>query len=242
LRQPKKAKPPKTARRATASRALQATGKKSLRRESAVARGPQKRGELTRQNLLEAALRLIAREGLGAVRMRAVAEEARVSLGVTTYHFPSRRDLLSAAFELHLLQTDAAGGEFSEQFGAAWQADSLTLDELTDAVVRLLSFFVHDERDSFVASQELTLEVSRDPVLASRVKHALSNHHRLVVEMVESVGSPEPELDGEILSATLQGLALKWLSREGDPEFEKRLRKVVRRLMERFLTGSAAGA
>ncbi len=220
---------------------MPATGKRALRGGSAVARGPQKRGELTRQNVLEAALRLIAREGLGAVRMRAVAEEAGVSLGVTTYHFATRSDLLSAAFEFHLLQTDAAGGEFSEQFATAWQADSITLDELSDAVVRLLAYFVHDERDSFVASHELTLEVSRDPVLASRVKDALSNHHQLVVEMVERVGSREPELDGEILSATLQGLALKWLSREGDPEFEKRLRKVVRRLMERFLTESAAG-
>jgi AcrR family transcriptional regulator len=160
---------------------------------------------------------------------------AGVSLGVTTYHFPSRGDLLTAAFALHLSQTDEAGADFSERFGAAWQADAISLDSLTDAVVQLLSHFVHEQRDSFIASHELTLELTRDPALARRVQDALSLHHRTVVQMVERVGSSEPELDAEILSAALEGLALKWLARLNDPGFEKRLRRVVRRLMERVL-------
>jgi AcrR family transcriptional regulator len=212
-------------------------GPKSVARpgRATALRGPQKRSELTRQNILEAALRLIARDGLGAVRMRAVANEAGVSLGVTTYHFPSRGDLLMAAFSLHLSQTDAAGADFSERFGAAWRADAISLDGLTDAVVQLLSRFVHEERDSFIASHELTLELTRDPALASRVQDALSLHHRSVVQMVEAVGSSEPELDADILSAALQGLALKWLARPNDRSFKERLRRVVRRLMERLL-------
>ncbi len=40
--------------------------------------------ELRRQNILEAALRLIVREGVRAVRHRAVAAEADVPLSATT--------------------------------------------------------------------------------------------------------------------------------------------------------------
>jgi AcrR family transcriptional regulator len=197
-------------------------------------RGPQKRGERTRLAILEATLRLIARRGLGSVTFRDVAEAAGVSLGVTTYHFASRTELLSAAFALHLEQTDAQGVAFSRAFGPSEAAKSPSLEALTDAVVALLRRFVVDERDSFIASHELTLELSRDSDLASRIQGALSNHRKEVSAMVARVGSPEPELDGEILSAALEGLALKWLSQPNDPDFEAHLRRMVRHLMKKF--------
>ena len=53
-------------------------------------------------------------------------------------------------------------------------------------------------------------------------------------EMVALVGSSEPELDGEILSAALDGLALIWLAHPNDPDFEKRLRRMVRQLLEKY--------
>ena len=198
-------------------------------------RGPQKRAERTRRNVLEATLRLIARSGLGAVRFRAVSDEAGVSLGVITYHFPNRRDLLSAAFALHLEQSDEEASAFTELLGVAWKAGEVSLDDATDGVVRLLSSFVHDDRDSFIAGHELTLELTRDPSLVSSVQDSLSAHHRIVSALVEQVGSTVPEPDAEILSAAFQGLALKWLAHPDDPEFEERLRLVVRRMLEKFL-------
>ena len=47
-----------------------------------------------REQILEAALRVIGRSGRQAVTHRAVAEEAGVPLGSTTYYFDSRDDLL----------------------------------------------------------------------------------------------------------------------------------------------------
>ena len=199
-------------------------------------RGPQQRGLRTRAAILEGALRLIARSGLGAIRFRAVAEEAGVSLGVATYHFPTRRDLLTAAFELHLSQVDQQGRAFTDIYTPAWHANELSLDEIADAVLQLLESFVVKDRDSFIASQELGLELMRDPDLASRVQGAVSTHDRIVLELVERAGSTEPEVDAELLAATLQGLGLKWLTQRGDPNYREQLRPVVRRLMEHFLT------
>src|SRR3990170_176069 len=46
-----------------------------------------------KRRILAATLRLIAAEGLDAVRHRRVADMAEVSLGSTTYHFASRDGL-----------------------------------------------------------------------------------------------------------------------------------------------------
>ena len=52
-----------------------------------------------REQILEATLRVIGRSGREAVTHRAVAEEAGVPLGSTTYYFDSRDDLLGQALE-----------------------------------------------------------------------------------------------------------------------------------------------
>jgi AcrR family transcriptional regulator len=197
-------------------------------------RGPQKRSKRTRQAILEAALRVIARRGVGASTFREVANDAEVSLGVVTYHFPNRRDLLTAAFALHLETTDQRGSSFSEEHGRALREKLRSGESIADAVVELLRSLVEDERDSFIASHELTLELTRDSELALSVKSALTAHRTIVAQMVAAAGSEDAELDGEILSAAFEGLALKWLAHPGDAQFEARLRRVVARLMSKF--------
>ena len=157
-------------------------------------------------------------------------------MGVVTYHFPNRRDLLSAAFALHLEQTDERGRSFSEEQRAALQAQIRSGEPMTDAVVALLRSLVEDDRESFIASHELTLELTRDAELAERVQSSLADHRTLVEQMVAETGSEDAELDGEILSAAFEGLALKWLVHGGDAAFEERLRRVVTRLLGKFQT------
>jgi AcrR family transcriptional regulator len=47
--------------------------------------------------ILEAAVDLLAREGISGVSMRAVAREAGVSLGLVNYHFQDKTSLIGAA-------------------------------------------------------------------------------------------------------------------------------------------------
>jgi len=198
-------------------------------------RGPQARGDRTRRRILEAALTSIAQRGAGSLRVREVAAEADVSLGVLTYHFPTRASLLTAAFVLHLDQTDAQGIALGQAHGPALLAKQLELDPMTDIVMEMLRRMVHEDRDVFLAGQELTLEITRDAKLAQTVRPALSAHRNAIEELMAAVGSEEPALDGEILSATFQGFGLKWISHPDEPEFEMRLRAAVRRLLAKFL-------
>lgn len=58
------------------------------------------KGEQRRTALLDAALRLICRDGIRGVRHRAVANEAGVPLSATTYYFDSIDDLITESFML----------------------------------------------------------------------------------------------------------------------------------------------
>jgi AcrR family transcriptional regulator len=49
------------------------------------------------QRILDATLRLLARDGLAGVSMRAVAREAGVAVGLANYHFDSKHALICAA-------------------------------------------------------------------------------------------------------------------------------------------------
>ena len=52
------------------------------------------RGELTRQKLIDTALRLFRDDGYHATTMRRIATEAGVSLGNAYYYFASKDDLV----------------------------------------------------------------------------------------------------------------------------------------------------
>ncbi|KAF1054989.1 MAG: HTH-type transcriptional regulator RcdA [Stenotrophomonas maltophilia] len=56
--------------------------------------------EQRRQAILDAAMRLIVRDGVRAVRHRAVAAEAGVPLSATTYYFKDIQDLITDTFSL----------------------------------------------------------------------------------------------------------------------------------------------
>src|SRR5690606_7774017 len=56
--------------------------------------------EQRRVAILEAALRIVVKEGIRNVRHRAVAKEAEVPLSATTYYFKDISDLICDAFTL----------------------------------------------------------------------------------------------------------------------------------------------
>jgi DNA-binding transcriptional regulator YbjK len=54
------------------------------------------RGEARRKSVIDAALRVVGEKGLAGLTHRAVATEADITPGLTTYYFPSVDDLLEA--------------------------------------------------------------------------------------------------------------------------------------------------
>ena len=63
--------------------------------------------EQRRQDILDAAMRIVVRDGVRGVRHRAVAAEASVPLSATTYYFKDIDDLLTDAFAQYVERSAA---------------------------------------------------------------------------------------------------------------------------------------
>jgi AcrR family transcriptional regulator len=61
--------------------------------------GPKRRGEESRERILDAALALFRREGFDAATMRDVAAAAGMSLGAAYYYFPSKEAIVLGYYE-----------------------------------------------------------------------------------------------------------------------------------------------
>ncbi len=183
-----------------------------------------------REQIIEAALRVIGRSGTQAVTHRAVAEEAGVPLGSTTYYFESKDDLLRQALE-HVAASEVdryrdLGDELRMVKSPRELADRL-IDKLVAAV---------QDRTSYIAEYELWLEAGRRPELREAAQSWCDAEQRSVAGGMEALGSADPPIDASLVVAALDGLGERVLAREDDPaqaaeEFRPELRRLIERLV-----------
>jgi TetR/AcrR family transcriptional regulator, regulator of biofilm formation and stress response len=183
-----------------------------------------------REQILDATLRLIGRSGRQAVTHRAVAKEAGVPLGSTTYYFDSRDDLLGQALEhVSALEVDRYDGLAEEL---------RQLNTPTELADRLLSELVSaaQDRTAYIAEYELWLEAGRRPELREAAQSWCDAEQRAVAGALEHLGSTDPRADASIVVATLDGLGERVLAREDDPaQAAGELRPELHRLIERLV-------
>jgi DNA-binding transcriptional regulator YbjK len=183
-----------------------------------------------REQILEAALRVIGRSGTQAVTHRAVAEEAGVPLGSTTYYFDSKDDLLRQALE-HVAASEVdryrdLGEELRDVKSPRELADRL-IDKLVAAV---------QDRTAYIAEYELWLEAGRRPELREAAQSWCDAEQRSVAGAMEALDSADPPTDASLVVAALDGLGERILAREDDPaEAAKEFRPELRRLIERLV-------
>jgi DNA-binding transcriptional regulator YbjK len=120
-------------------------------------RGRRRRGEERIDEILRAALRVIGRDGLGAVTHRTVADASGVPLGSITYYFATKQELLREALRLYVAEDVARLRAAAGAFAAAGATGP-------EVVEGFASLFEADETGG-VAQFDLYLEASRDPVL-----------------------------------------------------------------------------
>jgi len=183
-----------------------------------------------REQILEAALRVIGRSGRESVTHRAVAEEAGVPLGSTTYYFDSRDDLLRQALEYVAVHEVERYGRLGEELRSVKSGR-----ELAD---RLLSELVSaaEDRVAYIAEYELWLEAGRRSELREAAQSWCDAEQRSVAGAMEALGSSDPRADASLVVAVLDGLGERVLAREEDPaQAAKELRPELRRLIERLI-------
>ena len=138
--------------------------------------------------MIDAAERLIAEKGLGALSLREVATEAgQRNHSAVQYHFGSRAGLVEAVFDVRMTPIDARRAEMLEALEASGGADDL--GALCDVFVRPLGEAVLVEQPGWYG--RFLLEVYRsEPELLRTERPAMQTLNRvaaLVIARMDAV-------------------------------------------------------
>ncbi len=169
-------------------------------------------GHARRQAILEAALRIIVRDGIRAVRHRAVAAEAQVPLAATTYYFKDLGDLISDALTLHaersLADTKGLEAQSFEALAAALPElmRDQTREKLADTVTELIMGHLRQQvaaRDARIIEHAFRHEALRNDKLAADVQVPERAHLETIARFFTQTGSKHAQADAHLVLATL---------------------------------------
>ena len=180
-----------------------------------------------KHRILAATLRLVAAEGLDAVRHRRVADMAEVSLGLTTYHFASRDRLIEEAFGLYLEESAA----FLHRLEDRRTSTGSPSVRIVDFIAELLS---REFRTPAViqAEYELILYAGRNHRLAARLARWEADQRANIEQKLRSAGADQPADAARTLWTLVRGLELERLLNPGRQlNLRRRLLPVVEALL-----------
>ncbi|MFT5482296.1 MAG: DNA-binding transcriptional regulator YbjK [Halieaceae bacterium] len=166
-------------------------------------------GAARRETILEAVLRVISRDGIRAVKHRAVALEAEVPLAATTYYFSSLQDLLSEGFIHWNLRIKSEVDRFSEAAQAVvGSVDSETLQsdpqrkKVAEAVCELtINYLIRQAgqgRDDRNIESAFRHEALRDNRLRDLVVQQDQLMLAAIVNFNRKLRTVDPSADAEI--------------------------------------------
>ncbi|WP_051716483.1 TetR/AcrR family transcriptional regulator [Streptomyces sp. NRRL F-5727] len=176
-----------------------------------------------RERIVDAALRVARRDGIGGLSHRTVAAEADVPLGSTTYHFGSLDELLVAA-----LRKVNAG--FAEQLRSRPVRDG---DTLADGLARLLGGWLGAERSQVELEYELYLAALRRPALRPVAAEWAE-------EVVTVLAPHTGRATARALVALMDGIGLQVLL-TGAPYDEAYAREMIARILNEAPKDQAGG-
>jgi DNA-binding transcriptional regulator YbjK len=183
----------------------------------------QARGHERVEQILRATLTVIARDGIGGVTHRTVAEEAGVSLGSLTYYFGSKQELLRDALALHVREDVGRLRALTD----ALLASGATGPQVVDAFIAQFEAGTPD-----VAQFELYLEAARDPELSEVATESLRAYQEVAALALRAAGVADPAAAAGMVVATIDGIGVhQAAAREQAPEVSAVLPVLLRALV-----------
>lgn len=164
--------------------------------------------EETRTKMLDAALAIIIEDGIRAVRHRAVAKKAGVSLGSTTYHFSSIEDIIISAFQhwrSKALMTDSPFFIKTEKLLSPYGGGVVPVSDRARVAAAIYEISLAYLRGQLSGKREDRLleltfyqESLRDEILRKLVISEKSTQLEYLNSVHRAMGSPQPEEDARI--------------------------------------------
>jgi AcrR family transcriptional regulator len=159
-----------------------------------------------REEIAEAAWRVIEREGLTGADLRGIAREAGYTTGVITHYFRDKRELMTSAFGLLVDRSTARMSRASTEAG------------LMEALAQVLPLDEERRREATIWLALVSASLT-DPELAKglrlRYRQARQAMSPVFRTALEEVRGEDPEDLGDELLAVVDGITVDALS---DPE------------------------
>jgi DNA-binding transcriptional regulator YbjK len=202
--------------------------------------------EQRRQEILDAAMRIVVREGVRAVRHRAVAAEAGVPLSATTYYFKDIDDLLTDTFAQYVERSAAFMAKLwvnneglLREMVVSGDGSPASRSQLADDIARLMADYVHrqliNRREHLMAEQAFRQEALLNPRLAELVR----SHQQILLQgscqLFQVLGSLEPLQDAKVLTAIIGRMEYQGLLNDAGPEAETEMLGILTRYMHLVL-------
>ncbi|USE34562.1 TetR/AcrR family transcriptional regulator [Endozoicomonas sp. SCSIO W0465] len=204
--------------------------------------------EQRRRTILEAALRIVVRDGVRGVRHRAVAKEANVPLSATTYYFKDITDLITDTFTLFVEMG-------AQKFKAYWEESDSMLkmamkelepsdrtsrqvfaDRISNLAIEYVLIQLKEHRDYLIAERAFQQECLRN----ENLRPIAFSHQKFFLDSLETffsrIGSNHPDIDAELFASIIlhveyQGLVAGF----EDERTAGRLRIMLKRQIELML-------
>ena len=162
-----------------------------------------------RSEILQAAIRIIDRDGVRAATTRNITAEAGLPNGIFHYWFSGKQDLLEAVIRLTLtdLRTAAIG-----------DGDGVARGTLLERFRAIFEVVKNDPPGRQLSSYELTALALRTPALRALAEEQYRNYRDTAAAALDGWDGPlvgPRETVAALLAVIIDGLILAWLA---DPE------------------------
>jgi len=183
-----------------------------------------RRGRERKIEILDAALRIVGRDGLAALTMRSLAVEADIPLGAITYYFASKSVLIAEAFRVH------AALETERVLLAIRQLPAEpSVRQLSEQLTSFLLGGLTEHRRQLISEYELLIGATREPELANLSRFWQQAMQRELSDIARKLGSSQPAIDAQLLLELMAGLEVDNLSTEPDTADKARIQAVILR-------------
>lgn len=189
------------------------------------------RGEKRRGALLDAALRIVVREGPGAVTLRSVVSEAGASHGSVAYYFGSREELVREV----LIRVAAKN---TQALAHAWEDIASQPSDpqvLASLIARHSMKQMVEDRSMGITILELHLAAARYNELRPSLRRWGRAYAKITFKTLAKLGSGDPKTDSAMLINIINGHLMGQLALPRK-DFEQNILVPV---IERFLSNIA---
>jgi len=181
------------------------------------------KGEQTRIQILNAAIEVLAQQGIKGATHRAIALKAEIQLSLTTYYFKDIQELVHQAFQLSSSQTlFRIENVWQMAFDLIESYDKTSLrkvavkEELRDSLAELATQYLHkkiiEQPVALAVEQLLFTEIQISPALRQ-----LANSHRQAllqpfIQWCRYFNKYNPQVDADIMLTMFTQLEYRNLS------------------------------